>query len=510
MEENPLRHGYRMRRSPEPSSMVIFGGSGDLTRRKLIPALYRLSQQRMIPAGFTIIGMARTPMSNEAYRDRLRAWVDKDTENPSDSETWNAFAQGIQYMAADYHNPLIYGELKKLLAEQDVTRRTGGNRIYYLATSPSDYPDIIRNLGANGMQQEYTDSAGWIRIIIEKPFGRDLKSAQELSEIVSSVFGEEQVYRIDHYLGKETVQNILVFRFANGIFEPIWNRQHIDHVQITAAENIGVGGRGAYYEEAGALRDMVQNHALQLLALVAMEPPPDFSPHAVRSEKAKVLHSIRVFTPEDVHRFSVRAQYARGLIGGKETRGYLEEQGVAPDSRTETFAAIRFNIDNWRWANVPFYIRTGKNLAKRVTEIAIVFQRAPHFIFRSAPTTQGESNVLAFRIQPDEGITLKIIAKLPGQAMEMRPVNMDFRYGSTFGLHLADAYERLLLDCMTGDPTLFDRIDSVESAWSLMQPFLDVWGSDRSSAIPQYASGSWGPVQAEELLARENRSWRLL
>jgi glucose-6-phosphate 1-dehydrogenase len=499
-----------MQRSPEPSFMVIFGGSGDLTRRKLIPALYHLSQQRMIPAGFTIIGLARTPMSNEAYRDMLRTWVDKDTENPSDPEAWNAFAQGIQYMAADYHNPLIYGELRKLLTEQDVTRRTGGNRIYYLATSPSDYPDIIRSLGSNGMGEEYTDGAGWIKTIIEKPFGRDLNSAQELNQAVGSAFREEQVYRIDHYLGKETVQNILVFRFANGIFEPIWNRRYIDHVQITAAENIGVGSRGAYYEEAGALRDMVQNHVLQLLALVAMEPPPDFSPNAVRSEKAKVLRSIRVFTPEDVPRYSVRAQYTSGLIGGKEARGYLGEPGVAPDSRIETFAAIRFNIDNWRWANVPFYVRTGKNLAKRATEIAVVFQRTPHFIFRQAPLAQVESNVLAFRIQPDEGISLKIIAKLPGQAMEMRPVNMDFRYGSTFGLHLADAYERLLLDCMIGDPTLFDRIDSVESAWSLMQPFLDAWGCDRSSAIPQYASGSWGPIQADELLERENRSWRLL
>jgi glucose-6-phosphate 1-dehydrogenase len=490
--------------------MVILGGSGDLTRRKLIPALYRLSQNRMIPAGFTIIGMSRSPMSDDEYRNMLRTWVDKDSGNPSDPETWNAFAQGIYYLSADYHNPAIYGELKRLLQTRDKIRRAGGNRIYYLATAPSDYANIIRNLGENGMNREFTDGVGWIRAIIEKPFGRDLKSAQELNQVVSSVFHEGQVYRIDHYLGKETVQNILVFRFANEIFEPIWNRQFIDHVQITAAEDIGVGTRGAYYEEAGALRDMVQNHILQLLALVAMEPPPDFSPDAVRSEKAKVLRSIRAFTLEDVHRFSVRAQYGPGFIGGKEARGYREETGVAAESRTETFAAIRFSVDNWRWADVPFYIRTGKNLAKRVTEIAVVFQPTPHFIFRQAPATRVESNVLAFRIQPDEGITLKTMVKLPGQALEMRPVNMDFRYGSTFGPHLADAYERLLLDCMLGDPTLFNRIDSVESAWSLMQPFVDVWGADRSRPILQYASGSWGPAQADELLAREKRSWRPL
>lgn len=510
MGTNPLRHGYRMRRSPEPCSMVVFGGSGDLTRRKLIPALYRLSQRRMIPAGFTMIGLARSPMSDDQYRDVLRSWVDKTSGHPSDHETWSTFAQGIHYLAADYRDPASYDGLIKLLADEGEIRQTGGNRIYYLATAPSDYPDIIRILGKNGMALEHSNGTGWIRIIIEKPFGRNLESAQELNQVVRSVFLEDQVYRIDHYLGKETVQNILVFRFANGIFEPIWNRQLIDHVQITAAEDIGVGSRADYYEEAGAVRDMVQNHILQLLALVAMEPPPDFSPDAVRSEKAKVLRSIRPFTPEDVHRYAVRAQYGRGSVGGKPVCGYLEEPGVARDSKTETFAAIRFAIDNWRWANVPFYIRTGKNLAKRATEIAVVFQRTPHFIFRQASAGQPTFNVLAIRIQPDEGITLKIVAKLPGQSLEMRPVNMDFRYGSTFGLNLADAYERLLLDCMIGDPTLFNRDDSVEAAWSLMQPILDAWQADPSSSLPQYASGSWGPAEAETLLSNENRSWRLV
>ena len=508
MEENPLRHGRRMNRSPEPCAMVIFGGSGDLTRRKLVPALYNLSRKRMIPGGFTILGISRSPMKDEEYRSRLREWVDKAEEAaPSDPETWEPFSQGIYYLPANFHDAAMYARLKEVLAEYDTRRGTGGNRIFYLATAPSDYVDIIRNLGSAGMARE---DSGWVRAIIEKPFGRDLASARALNREVSGVFREDQVYRIDHYLGKETVQNLLVFRFANGIFEPIWNRQYVDHVQITAAENIGVGTRGAYYEEAGALRDMIQNHMMQLLTLVAMEPPPDFAPNSVRDEKAKVLRSIRPCTPEEVGRVAVRGQYGRGFVGGREMPAYREERGVSPNSTTETFAAIRFTIDNWRWAGVPFYVRTGKNLAKRATEIAILFRRTPHLIFRQAPTDQVESNVLALRIQPDEGITLKFEAKLPGQSMNIRPVSMDFRYGSTFGPHLSSAYERLLLDCMVGDPTLFDRIDSVELAWSLVQPFLDRWSSTDGGPIPTYASGSWGPAEADALLARENRRWRRL
>ncbi len=508
-ETNPLRSGRRLSRSPEPSALIIFGGSGDLTRRKLIPALYRLSQQRFLPAGFTVVALSRSPMSNEQYRAMLRTWVDKTAEDsPFDLATWESFAQGIFYIPADYRDPSSYQKLVNFMSEIEPARRTGGNRLFYLATAPSDYAAIIRNLGSANLNVE--NGSGWVQIIIEKPFGQDLKSARELNKEVSSVFREQQVYRIDHYLGKETVQNILVFRFANEIFEPIWNRNFIDNIQITAAENLGIGSRAAYYDDSGALRDMVQSHILQLLALVTMEPPPNFSAEAVRSEKAKILNSIRPFSPEGVRRFSVRGQYNRGFIGGKEALGYLEEPGVAPGSRTETYAAIRFLIDNWRWADVPVYIRTGKNMPKRETEIAITFQRTPHFLFRQASAEQVESNVLVFRIQPDEGITLKFIAKLPGQSMEMQPVNMDFRYGSTFGLHLAEAYERLLLDCMLGDPTLFDRIDSVEASWELMEPILRAWNADQSSPIPQYASGSWGPREADELLARENRSWRSL
>jgi glucose-6-phosphate 1-dehydrogenase len=491
--------------------MVIFGGSGDLTRRKLVPALYNLSRERSVPAGFTILGLSRSPMSNEQYRSRLREWVDKSDESPpSDTETWEAFAQGIHYLAADFHDPNTYAQLKSALSLYDQERGTSGNRIFYLSTAPSEYVDIIRNLGAAGLARSAEHGRGWVRIIIEKPFGRDLESAQVLNAEVGAVFQEDQVYRIDHYLGKETVQNLLVFRFANGIFEPIWNRQYVDHVQITAAENIGVGTRGAYYEEAGALRDMIQNHIMQLLTLVAMEPPPDFEPNSVRDEKAKVLRSIRPFAHDQVDGVSVRGQYGPGFVGGRPVPGYLEEKGVSPTSNTETFAAIRFSIDNWRWAGVPFYVRTGKNLPKRVTEIAIAFRWTPHLIFRQDAGDQIDPNVLALRIQPDEGITLKFAAKLPGQSMNMRSVNMDFRYGSTFGFHLASAYERLLLDCMIGDPTLFNRADSVQAAWALVQPFLDVWETQRGKPIPSYASGSWGPAESDALLAREDRSWRLL
>jgi glucose-6-phosphate 1-dehydrogenase len=508
---NPLRHGRRMNRSPEPCAMVIFGGSGDLTRRKLVPALYNLSRKRMVPGAFTLLGVSRSPLGDDEYRRRLRAQIDSGGEgSPSDQETWASFAQGIHYLAADFRDPATYVRLREILAGFDAARGTSGNRIFYLATAPSDYVTIVRNLGVAGLARDRGEGTGWVRVIIEKPFGRDLASARALNLEVSAVFREDQVYRIDHYLGKETVQNLLVFRFANGIFEPIWNRQYVDHVQITAAENIGVGSRAAYYEEAGAVRDMIQNHMMQLLTLVAMEPPPDFAPDSVRDEKAKVLRSVRPVSVAEVDAVAVRGQYGPGFVRGQQVKGYLEEPGVPPRSRRETFAAIRFTLDNWRWAGVPFYLRTGKDLAKRVTEIAILFRSTPHFIFREGPGDPVEQNILALRIQPDEGITLKFGAKLPGQSMNIRAVNMDFRYGSTFGLHLASAYERLLLDCALGDPTLFDRIDSVETAWTLVEPFLERWESDATTPVPTYTSGSWGPPESEAMLAREGRRWRRL
>jgi glucose-6-phosphate 1-dehydrogenase len=507
---NPLRHGKRISMSAEPCVMVIFGGSGDLTRRKLVPALHNLSQNRLIPAGFSILGISRSPLNDDQYRDTLREWAQKaGIDAGGEASAWSTFAQGIHYLSADFRASDTYEKIRARLTHLDQERGTGGNRIFYLATAPSDYVDIIRNLGASGLARQAADSRGWVRIIIEKPFGRDLETAHSLNREVNAVFKESQVYRIDHYLGKETVQNLLVFRFANGIFEPVWNHHYIDHIQITAAENIGVGSRGAYYEEAGALRDMIQNHILQLLTLVAMEPPPDFAPNSVRDEKAKVLRSIHPLMAEEVARSAVRGQYGPGFIGGKPAIGYCEEKGVSAGSRTETFAAIRFTIDNWRWAGVPFYVRTGKNLAKQATEIAIVFRRTPHLIFKQAAEDEIDSNILSLRIQPDEGISLKFTAKLPGQQMSIRPVKMDFRYGSTFGIHLASAYERLILDCALGDPTLFDRVDSVETAWSLVQPVLEAWSATQDR-MPIYPSGSWGPAEADALLLKENCRWRLL
>jgi len=508
-DANPLRHGQRMSRSPAPCVMVIFGGSGDLTRRKLVPALYRLSQRRSLPGGFTILSLSRTDLGEEKYRDGLRRSLVESGTTP-EASTWETFSQGIHYLSGDYRVPATYERIKRALSEYDLERGTAGNRIFYLAASPSDYAGIIQNLGAADLGWKRAEAAGWTRIVVEKPFGRDLESARALNKVVEGHFHEDQVYRIDHYLGKETVQNLLVLRFGNGIFEPIWNRQYVDSVQITAAENIGVGTRGTYYEEAGALRDMIQNHILQLLTLVAMEPPADFAPNSVRDEKVKVLRSIPPPPAEAVEQIAVRGQYGSGFIAGKPAVAYRQEKHVSPQSSTETYAAIRLTIDNWRWAGVPFYVRTGKNLAKQATEIAIVFRRAPHQIFRQTAAEEIASNVLALRIQPDEGIALKFVAKQPGQSMNFQPVNMEFQYGSTFGMHLASAYERLLVDCMVGDPTLFNRADSVEAAWALVQPFVDAWSGPGAASIVTYASGSWGPPEADRLLDRERRRWRLL
>jgi glucose-6-phosphate 1-dehydrogenase len=426
----------------------------------------------------------------------------------SESLLWENFAKGLHYIAVDSSIAAEFTRLRRELEELNASRKGGGNYLLYLATPPSMYSPIVKHLGMSRMNKPGAEG-NWVRIIIEKPFGRDLSSARQLNADVLAVFDEGQVYRIDHYLGKETVQNLLVFRFANGIFEPIWNRNYIDHVQITAAETVGVENRAAYYEEAGTMRDMIQNHMMQLLSLTAMEPPVLFDAQQVRDEKHKVFQAIRATHLEDVHRFSVRGQYESGAVGGKSVPGYRSEKGVAPDSTTETYVALRFMIDNWRWADVPFYVRSGKRLPKRVTEIAVQFKKTPHHLFSQLPMETSDHNNIVIRIQPDEGISLKFSSKIPGSSMRMRPVTMDFRYGSSFGGHLADAYTRLILDCMLGDPTLYARGDSVDVAWSLITPIHEGWESNPRSKVYGYPAGTWGPKQADEMLSAEGRRWRL-
>jgi glucose-6-phosphate 1-dehydrogenase len=508
---NPLREGMRLERSPEPCVMVIFGATGDLTHRKLLPALYNLALEGFLPPGFSVVGFARRPKTDEQFREEMRAAINQFSRRRAvDESVWESFARGLFYCSSTFDDPEGYYRLRDLLARVDQERNTGGNRVYYLATPPDFYPEIIRHLGEASLGR-YADvgERGWNRLIIEKPFGRDLASAQELNQQVLNVFREHQVYRIDHYLGKETVQNILVFRFGNGIFEPVWNRQYVDHVQITVAESLGLEGRGEYYDQTGALRDMVQNHMLQLLTLVAMEPPVTFGANAVRDEKVKVLHAIRPFTPLEVADFAVPGQYDAGAILGKPVPAYRQEEEVTPNSSTPTFAALRLMVDNWRWAGVPFYLRTGKRLPKRVTEIALQFKPAPHRLFQQVAAGM-ESNTLAIRIQPDEGISIKFVAKVPGAQIRLRSVEMEFSYGTSFGVETADAYERLLLDAMLGDSTLFTRRDEVEAAWALITPILDVWESQFDGDVPLYPAGTWGPEEASEQIQRDGRRWRRL
>jgi len=506
---NPLRENLRLERSPAPNVMIIFGASGDLTKRKLLPALFNLACDGLLPMNFAVVGFARREKTHEQFREEMMRGIEQFSRlKNSDGNFLKSFSEKIFYHASEFENAEGYAGLAKLLEQLDQSHDTAGNRLFYLATPPDYYPLIIKQLG----QANLTGNANgdWKRIIVEKPFGHDFQSAKELNHQVLEVFDENQVYRIDHYLGKETVQNILVFRLANGIFEPIWNRQYIDHVQITVAENLGVEGRGGYYESAGVIRDMIQNHMLQLLSLVAMEPPFAFAANEVRNEKVKVLKAIRPIAPEQVDQLTVRAQYSAGSLGGKPVSGYLEEAGVAPDSRTETYVALKLHIDNWRWAGVPFFLRSGKRLPKRATEVAIYFRSAPHLLFGGNPTEGLESNVLALRIQPNEGITLKFAAKLPGAAMEVRTVNMDVRYGSSFGRHSPEAYERLILDCMLGDSTLFTRRDEVEEAWRFVSQIIAGWQMHNGKELPTYEAGSWGPEEAETFIAPGGRRWRRL
>ena len=497
----PLRVGMTSQRASDPNVLVIFGATGDLTHRKLMPALFDLYCDGKLPKGFSVVGFARREKSNEQFRAEMREAVNDFSRNkPGDSDRWEEFSQGLYYHQAEFHEPQGYASLGELMKEIDQARGTRGNRLFYLATAPDYYPLIVERLGDAGLCQ----SSGWTRIIVEKPFGRDLESARELNQKILPVFNEPQIYRIDHYLGKETVQNIMAFRFGNTIFEPLWNRNYIDHVQITAAESVGVEDRGGYYDTAGALRDMVQSHLLQLVSLTAMEPPVSFDANAVHDEKGKVLRAIRPFTPERIERDIVRGQYGRG----KGMLAYREESRVAPDSSTETYVALKLLIDNWRWAGVPFCVRTGKRLQKRFTEIAIQFKDVPHPLFAREAMPIFQPNVLALRIQPDEGIHLRFAAKRPGQTTELREVKMDFYYKTAFGSAPGEAYETLLIDAMRGDSTLFNRKDEVEIAWSLITPILQYWANAPAPSFPNYAAGAWGPEYADTFLTSEGRAWR--
>jgi glucose-6-phosphate 1-dehydrogenase len=496
-ETNPLLEGLLLRRTPDPCALVIFGASGDLTQKKLFPALYALAFRSLLPPRFAVVGVARSGEADEEFKARMRDAVQRFGRDEFRQEVWDGLSEGMRYVATDFADQGGQDELAARLEQLDRERGLQGNRVYYLAIPPSVFPTVVRELGKR------RTADGWTRLIVEKPFGHDLQSAFALNEVIHEHFTEDEVFRIDHYLGKETVQNMLALRFANGIFEPIWNRQFIDHVQITVAESIGIEGRAGYYDRAGAIRDIFQNHLLQLLAITAMEPPIDFTAESVRNEKVKVLRSLHTPGPKSV----VRGQYGRGFIEGEDVPAYREEPGVDPQSMTETYVAAKLYVDNWRWADTPFYVRMGKRLPRRETTIAIQFERAPHPPFEETTADGLRPNVLLVHIQPDEGVSLAIGAKVPGQGLTIRTVHMDFLYGGAFRADMPEAYERLILDCMLGDATLFTRTDEVVEQWKLVDAIVAPWLRDRPS-FPNYAAGTWGPVSADELLHRDGRSWR--
>jgi len=504
MPANPLQDGLRLEPTPGPTTLVIFGATGDLTRRKLLPALYRLFRGQRLPARFSIVGAAREDRGDEWFRDQLRGSLREFAGVKEDDEVARSLAERMYFVGGDFADPATYARLAARLKEID----SAGGVLFYLAIPPSAYTNVIEQLGASGLSASASPNA-WRRVIVEKPFGTDLASARELNRLVHRHFDEEQVFRIDHYLGKETVQNLLVFRFANGMFEPVWNRRYIDHVQITAAETVGVERRANYYEGAGALRDMVQNHLMQVLSLIAMEPPIAFSAENVRDRKIDVLASIQPIV-EDGGASVVRAQYGAGWVNGAEVPGYREEEGVDRGSTTDTYVALRLQLDSWRWAGVPFYVRTGKRLPKRTTEIAIQFRRPPLHIFKRISPTAIASNLLIVNVQPDEGISVRFEAKLPGSRLQLAPVMMNFRYGSAFGMPVPEAYETLLLDAMLGDPTLFARHDFVETSWGLITPIHESWAASGAKAIPSYEAGEWGPPEANAMMAADGRRWRTL
>jgi glucose-6-phosphate 1-dehydrogenase len=500
---NPLMEGLEDHQTAAPATIVIFGITGDLSARKLIPALYNLAVDGLLPIPCNIVGVGRREWTDDQLRQQMRADVTKFSRQAFNETIWNSFASSLFYQKLDMDAPADYHKLAGRLSMLDNVRNTGGNRLFYLAIPPDLYNAVAHNLGQAGLNH----SGGYTRLIIEKPFGSNLETARALNSELQKVYGEDQIYRIDHYLGKETVQNILIFRFANAIFEPLWSHRYIDHVQMTIAETVGVGTRGGFYEKAGALRDIIQNHAMQVLSLVAMEPPIAWEAHDIRDEKVKLLRSIRPIRPHEANEYSIRAQYGAGAVAGDDVPGYLQSDGVSPQSITETYVALKFQIDNWRWAGVPFYLRTGKALAKRVTEIAIDFKRPPTMLF---PESHRDPNQLILRIQPEEGITIRFNTKQPGQTVNIREMSMDFRYGTSFGKESAEAYERLLLDALLGDNKLFIRDDEVEIAWSLMTNILDGWEETAVKQLPQYEAGSWGPDEAESWIERDGRRWRRL
>jgi glucose-6-phosphate 1-dehydrogenase len=510
MSETSLSLGGGSARQPEDCGIIIFGASGDLTQRKLLPALYNLCMDQLLPSNFAIIGFARTPMTSEEFRAKASEAINKfSRRKPVGTQMCEKFEHRLLYCQGQYDDPESFRKLHQVLAEVERDFHTGGNWLYYLATPPGACEPIGRCLKEAGFVRQQ-DGKHWSRLIVEKPIGRDLASARTLNNALAAGFDESQTFRIDHYLGKETVQNILVMRFANGIFEPLWNHHHIDHVQITVAETVGTGSRGGYYDRSGALRDMVQNHLLQLLCLTAMDPPHNLGSDAIREEKLQILRSLRPIPPNAVSQFAVRGQYAAGLVSRQPAVGYREEAGVDPASRTETFVALKCHIDNWRWSGVPFYLRTGKRLAEQAAEISVFFRGVPPILFNKNPDRPIEPNVLCIRIQPNEGISLRIGSKVPGPRIEVRPVMLDFGYSSVFTAGTPEAYERLLLDVMLGDATLFMCRDEVEAAWGYVTRILEGWEAMPPEDFPNYMAGSWGPAAAEELLFKDGRRWRRL
>jgi glucose-6-phosphate 1-dehydrogenase len=501
-----FREGLARETAPAPCAIVIFGATGDLTHRKLLPALFRLDRQGLLPPRRAIVGVARKELSDEAFAAEVKAALTEHGGGPPDEETWADFARDLRYVTGEFADPAAFTRLAELLERLDRESGTDGNRLFYFAVPPSFYAVLFERLSAAGLMKQ--QDGRFARVVVEKPFGRDLDSARDLNAKALAAADESQIFRIDHYLGKETVQNILVFRFGNAIFEPIWNHRFVDQVQITVGESIGVEGRGKFYEEAGASRDIVQNHLMQLLSLVAMEPPIAYEADAIRNEKVKVLQSIPILKPREVREKVVRGQYGPGSVEGEDVPGYRQEPGVAPDSTVETYVALELAIDNWRWAGVPFYVRAGKRLPKRVTEIAVTFKSVPHAFFGGSSGDGVEPNVLALRIQPEEGISLKFEAKVPGQALRVEPVKMDFLYGSSFGAEVPEAYERLLLEALVGDRTLFIRKDEVEAAWAIVSAVHAAWADEPPPAFPNYDAGTWGPEAAQALLARAGRQWR--